>query len=444
MQPQDNNQPTNQPQDSTQTSGAMPAAQPLDPQNPMSGGTTIQPQAGGVSSTAPAWQNDAAADASQLYAQPAPAAAGGDSTPQPTAAMPPNPLHDDNPAPQNQPMPNPNEAVANDLNANSLAAQPLAAAEGTVQPAPAMAPPPPATPPTPAPQADMGAPVAPLSEVQQPQAAEVTPPTAPQTANDPYAQAPNQQPPAEQLPGSANLGSAVASLYQPDNPGQQPGMPAQMGATPAASLGPPPKKSKALIFIIVGVVIGLIAIAGGVFFFLRNRTASNTQTTPTPTPSPTPQPAPESAPTSGPATPPSGYVTITKQCYTFALYDPNTVPADQTCSFADATFGKLNVSKIGVQTTTEAYKTIDEYLALFEPTVTVVEKKDVSLDGQTGKQVIYKATDGKTYSQVAVLIVGKNYQQEGKAVTGLALTTSYQEAFDQEVTANVISTWRWK
>lgn len=426
----------------------MPGAQPLDPQNPMSGGTTIQPQAGGVSSTAPAWQNDAAADASQLYTQPAPAAAGGDSTPQPTAAMPPNPLHDDNPAPQNQPMPNPNEAVANDLNANSLAAQPVAAAEGTAQPVPPLAPMPPATPPTPAPQTYMGAPAAPLSEVQQPQAVEVTPPTAPQLANDPYAQVPDQQPPAEQLPGSANLGSAVASLYQPDNPGQQPGMPAQMGAAPAASFGPPPKKSKALVFIIVGVVIGLIAIAGGVFFFLRSRTASNTQTTPTTTPdttsTTTPVPPSDSAVSSEPATPPAGYVTITKQCYTFALYDPNTVPSDQACSFDGATFGKLNVSQISVQTTTEAYKTIDEYLALFEPTVTVVEKIDITLDGQAGKQVIYKATDGKTYSQIAVLIVGKKYQQDGKDVTGLALTTSYQDSFEKEVTPNIISTWRWK
>mgnify|MGYP003346216266 CR=1 FL=1 len=61
-----------------------------------------------------------------------------------------------------------------------------------------------------------------------------------------------------------------------------------------------------------------------------------------------------------------------------------------------------------------------------------------------GKQVIFKNTDGKTYSKIFVLIVGKNYQQEGKNVTSLALTTAYQDSFDTEVTTNVIDTWRWK
>lgn len=445
MQPQDYTQPTNQPQDDTQSSATgAPIAQPLDPANPLSAGMTIQPQAGGVASNTPTWHNDATNDANQLYAQTEPSVPNNPGSTQPAAAMPPNPLHDEANAAQNPAdAANPAQAMANDFGTNNLVAPASATSPSVEQPPAGTAP---VSPQEPLATQSEPVPVAPagVSQETASQPTEPTPPNLNQAMHDPYAPAPTtaQQGVSPQLPGSESLGTAVASLYQPDSPQGQPGMPSQMGNMPAANYGPPPKKGKAVIFIIIGVIIGLAAIAGGVFFFLRNRTVTNTQ--PTPTPATTTPPTSTSTPTSGPATPPAGYVTITKQCYTFALYNPNTVPTDQSCSFADATFGKLKTSKIYVQTTTESYKTIDDYLAVFEPTVTVIEKKDVSLDGQTAKQVIYKASDGRTYSQVAVLIVSKNYQQGGKAVTGLALNTSYQESFDKEVTENVISTWRWQ
>ena len=152
-------------------------------------------------------------------------------------------------------------------------------------------------------------------------------------------------------------------------------------------------------------------------------------------------PAPTVSP---PATPPEGYVTIDKQCYTFAIYDPNTVPADTVCSFEDATFGKFKTSKITVNTITDDYKNLDEFAAIVEPSITVLSKEIIKLDGSDAKQFIYKSTDGRTYSRVISLVLGKTYQQEGKAVTGTDIVTSYQEEFDKTVTKNILDTWRWK
>jgi hypothetical protein len=214
----------------------------------------------------------------------------------------------------------------------------------------------------------------------------------------------------------------------------------QMQQPMPSNVSQPPKKSKKWIFILLGVIIALAAIGGGVYYYLSMR---KTTQTPAVTPTPSPQTV-TPTPSSDAVTPPSGYETITKQCYTFALYVPNTVPKDEACSFAESTFGNKKVSKITVETTTNEYKTVDEFLSLFKSSVTVVSENKIKLNDIESTQIIYKFTDGRTYSKIFTLLVGKSYQQDGKPVTGSALTTSYQETFDVEVTNNVIDTWRWK
>lgn len=439
MQPQDNDFPLDQVQGSSTPPQDAGQAQ----QNPLSGGAVFQPQAGGASATAPSWQNDMQNDATQLYSQPE-EGANPQLAPQPTQPSQPSaqPMETSQATPQN-----PLEAMNNDMqNATNLAAAPAASpAEPSAMPTMEAQP-------APIDQASQQNPLAQAGEIQpenptgpqlspqEPiQPAEqmpAQPPAQPMPSSDPYAQQPAG------LPGADSLGAAVVGMEQPSGVGMQQPMQPQV---PAGSYGPPPQKGgKKVLFIVIGIIIGLLAIGGGVFFFLRSRTTQSTETTPTPTPAPEPTSPVTPVPSSGPATPPEGYATIEKQCYSFALIVPNTVPQDQSCSFADATFGKKQISTISVETFTEEFKALEDALAIFRPTVTVESEKDIKLDNLDGKQVIYKNTDGRTYSKVFVLIVGKNYQQEGKNVTSLALTTAYQEAFDTEVTTNVIDTWRWK
>ncbi len=420
------------------------------------GGSTFQPQTNPQGS-APAWQNDATADAQQLYAQPTPGS--GDN---PAASMPPNPLLNENPAPQ----PDANAAMTQEFNQASNLTAPLA---------PNPEPTPPVVPATPAPGMEpqpTAMPTNPLlnESAQQPQPSAVAPgmlpaemPTSQPASTPAAAPEPMTAPPVAEpamplppdmsqvpvqpelyqqpagLPGADQLGTAAAGMDQ--------AMPAQGGIDPrlaqAADMGaygPPPRNNKKILFIILGIILGA-AIIGGIVFLVTN-SSKNKQNVQTPTT--TIQPQTTQTPSSGPATPPENYVTIDKQCYSFALYNPNTVPSDQACSFEEATFGKLKTSTISVITTTESLKAIDDYFGLVKPNVTVVSEEVVKLDNIDAKQLIYKASDGKTYSEVAALIVGKNYQQDGKAVTAISIKTSYQGAFDQEVNKNIIDTWRWK
>lgn len=258
------------------------------------------------------------------------------------------------------------------------------------------------------------------------------------------------------LPGASQLGVAANGMDQslpqanldPNLAGVDP-MIANMDGM--GTYGPPPNNKKKLIFIIGGAVLGLLVIIIIIMVIVNSsarKPAQNlsptTEPTSAPTPKPTSPPASTPAPSSGPATPPQGYVTIEKQCYSFALYDPNTVPADKTCSFKNATFGKLKTSTISVLTTTDSFKNLDEYINSIKPTLTVTAEESIKLDNMDAKQIIYKASDGKTYSRILALIVGKNYQQDGKPVTGIDINITYQEDFDKKVTKNVLDTWRWK
>jgi hypothetical protein len=341
-----------------------------------------------------------------------------------SSTMPPNPLMAENqpvsPASQEPVMPQ-GEPVAPMPQAEGPAAMPEQAMAPTAEPLPANdlgGSPPPDVP---------GA----LPEMAQSAQNEVPMPQPEPTG----APAPILAPQPGALPGSDQLGAAAAGMDQSAT--QNSAMGAGMG-----TYGPPPKKSKKALFIIIGAVIGVIIISVVIAVLISSRRQPaqdiNTST------QPTEQPAEVATPSSGPATPPEGYETIEKQCYTFALITPNTVPDDEACTFKRSNFGQKATSIIGVDTSINAFKTVDEFIDVFRQDKTIESEEDIKLDNFDAKQIIYKFSDGKTYSYVAALITGKNYQQDGKAVTAIGITTSYQDTFSKDVTKNVLDTWRFK
>ena len=459
MQQQDNDFPLDQIQ-----SGAPAAGNP--PSNGgLAGGTTFQPQSdpqpSGATPPAPNWQQTASSDAAALYQQPEnPVAPGPAATPAPT---PENPVSGPELVVPNTESAQPPEAMQQDFSQASQIATPSAPL------APQPLAPDPTQPAAPTPMQTPQEPVVPMPEPglsPAPALPETPPatPAAPMMGAEPSSPMPSNplmagtapEPmaaPMSGLPGSDQLGPAAVGMdqpmSQPANSGLDPNLngvdPLTANMDGMGAYGPPPKNNKKLLFIIGGAVLGLIIIGIVIFVISRSSARQPAQNlNPTTTTTPTEETQTTPTPTSGPATPPQGYVTIEKQCYTFALYDPNTVPADQACSFKDATFGKLKTSKISVISTTESYKNLDEFVNTIKPTLTVTSEESIKLDNFDAKQLIYKASDGKTYSRVLALIVGKSYQQDGKAVTGIDITTSYQDDFDKTVTKNVLDTWRWK
>lgn len=444
--------PTSPPQSTTDGS-----AEPVN--NQVTGGTTFSPQAAPAdmptqpdpattpATTAPNWQQDAQADAAQIYSgQPPVQNPASSSTPPPTVAMnqdfsaastpgaptpPPTPVEPptfEPPAtpPSTAPAPSAVPEPPSPLE-NQPAATPTPAFGAT-----GLTPPPNPEPTPPSPN------TLDLSSLAGAQATPPPPPPVPEPDVHPA------DPSA--LPGAEQLSAASAGLdpHQPASHDPLNGVdPLLADSSTMGSYGPPPSNKKKIILIIVGVVLGLVLI-GVLILVLTRSTAkkpavnlSQTQQQQQPQQETTP-------PTSGPATPPQGYVTIEKQCYSFAMYEKNTVPTDQVCSFANATFGKLGVSKVSVATGTETYNSLDDFVGKVKPTLTVTNDEAIKLDGFDARKITYKASDAKTYVKVLTLVTGKNYQQDGKKVTNVDITSSYGEDFDKQVTNTMLDTWRWK
>ena len=463
MQPQDNDFPISQVQSNTSTPQVDPSdsgiiltsipqptaasaqADATDGQPaPVSAGTTFQPD----TSPQPEWQQTAASDTSALYAKPEQGVEGTvPGTPQAAPQAAPDILG----VPTESPIPNTIEPPASDPGLTAMnndfeqASVPAPGVEApSADPAigqPAILPPLPAPAPLAVPPAEPA--LAPQLPPNEPV------PFVPMPG--PQQDLPVQPVSYSGLPGASDLGPAVASM---DQPIQSSGMDPNLGGIDPlmanmetempqdSSAG----SNKKIIFIIAGAIMGLVIIIIAIVVIAssgpkQSDVSDIPEVVETP---PAEEPAVEAPTVSPPATPPEGYVTIDKQCYTFAIYDPNTVPADTVCSFEDATFGKFKTSKITVNTITDDYKNLDEFAAIVEPSITVLSKEIIKLDGSDAKQFIYKSTDGRTYSRVISLVLGKSYQQEGKAVTGTDIVTSYQEEFDKTVTKNILDTWRWK
>lgn len=465
MQPQNNDFPLDKIA-SQQPTGAVPAGDTgsTDPvAGPPSGGATFSPQQNPVSQgsqpvpapetpTTPtnSFQQTAQSDAEQLYAQTGqPTATNPGSTTQMPETPPAAAMQQDFEAAQNitTPTPPPSTDMPPEI--------PLA---DTPQSAPTSPEPPQPTSSSPQPNSTLqsgstvppantldlsdlpgGAPPAdypgmePISPASQP------PVTSAATTPPPPAEQPNPG----SLPGAEQLSAASAGLDTGQSSAPNPAMdPTLVGMDEAGSYGPPPSNRKKIILIILGVGVGIVILIILVLVLTRSnakKPAVNLSQT-----QQTNQTQQTQQPTSGPATPPAGFVTIEKQCYTFAMYEKNTIPADQVCSFSNATFGKLGVSKFSVATGTDTYNSLDDFVGKVKPTLSVTNDEPIKLDGFDARKITYKGSDGKTYVKVLTLVNGKNYQQDGKKVTSAEITSSYQEDFDKQVADTAISTWRWK
>lgn len=418
--------------------------------SPMVGGTTFTPQSAPAdmpnqpvvpepAPTTPSWQQDAQNDAAQVYAADQSGGVVPPSTPPVSSAA---AMNQDFSSAANPgaptPPPNPAEPPVFEPPASTtptpVTPEPLSPIDS--QPTASTTPPIPESTLTPQPNPAPTPTTANTLDLSSVAGAQTTPP--PPHESDVH--------PAEPagLPGAEQLSAASAGLDQNQPPSADPMMdPMLADSSNMGSYGPPPNNKKKLILIIVGVVLGLVLI--GVLILVLTRSAAKKPAVNLSQEQPQQQPAqPVTQPTSGPATPPQGYVTIEKQCFSFAMYEKNTVPTDQVCSFANATFGKLGVSKVSVATGTETYNSLDDFVGKVKPTLSVTNDEAIKLDGVDARKITYKASDAKSYVKVLALVTGRNYQQDGKKVTNVDITSSYGEDFDKQVTNTMLDTWRWK
>ncbi len=146
--------------------------------------------------------------------------------------------------------------------------------------------------------------------------------------------------------------------------------------------------------------------------------------------------------TTTPAAIPEGFKKVDRDCYSFGVFLPTTVDFAKTSCKINAKFGSTSQYIITVTPVTE---TVTGLQSLVDQAKvgTISSQEDIKLGGFEAKQVIQKV-NGLDQQSIVVIPTGKNYQLDGKAVTGFIITTSFNDDTAKKASETLVSTWAWK
>ncbi|MBI2798088.1 hypothetical protein HYX70_02170 [Candidatus Saccharibacteria bacterium] len=338
-------------------------------------------------------------------------------------------------------VPAPGQVIA-DLEAHQLAS---ADYSGGVAPNPAAPQPlgvPAETAQQPAPQAP-AANTLDLSNQQQaapslsPEQPAVPPAAEPPAATNQYGITP-AQPVLAQVPGGTE--PVTAAAMPPGAEVAPSGLPtdlndAMLDPNLMAATAPKPKFSPLkLVLIIAGVVIGLFVLLS-LIVYITGRTARKpaielNDATST---------GSQSSSSSNEAVMPAGFVKIDKDCYSFGAYQTNTIPSGGACNFS-ATEGGY---KVAVNPITDSYDNLDVFTNSVKSSLSSPSVSSLMLDGMNASKIVY-SQNGNNQVKYLVLVNGKNYKFNDKAVTGFTIDMDYTTPNAQNNANNLVNTWRWK
>ena len=139
------------------------------------------------------------------------------------------------------------------------------------------------------------------------------------------------------------------------------------------------------------------------------------------------------------------YGTITRPCYSFSLPTPNTGSKDTSCKI-DAVFGNPSTSKLLILPSTATFSSLESALAIAKQTYKLnapVDKK-IKLGGADAYETTYTTTSGKKAVKIIVGAVGRNYKLGTASISGFEINMPATSAKDLAAVAELEKTWTWK
>ena len=139
------------------------------------------------------------------------------------------------------------------------------------------------------------------------------------------------------------------------------------------------------------------------------------------------------------------YGTITRPCYSFSLPTPNTGSKDTSCKI-DAVFGNPSTNKILILPSTATFSSLESALAIAKETYKLnapVDKK-IKLGGTDAYETTYTTSSGKKAVKIIVGAVGRNYKLAAANISGFEINMPATSANDLAAVAELEKTWVWK
>lgn len=139
---------------------------------------------------------------------------------------------------------------------------------------------------------------------------------------------------------------------------------------------------------------------------------------------------------------PEGYQEVVRECFSFGVFLPTTVDFTRTVCQMAAKFGTVSQYSLTVTPVTDPVVDLQNLVDKAKAAGTITTQDDIQLDGVPSKKLIIKS-NGLDQQTLVTIPTKKTYQIDGKNINAFIITTSYNDDVAKKASEVLISTWLW-
>ena len=139
---------------------------------------------------------------------------------------------------------------------------------------------------------------------------------------------------------------------------------------------------------------------------------------------------------------PEGYQEVVRNCFGFGVFLPTTVDFTKTACQMAAKFGTVSQYSLTVTPVTDPVVDLQNLVDKAKAAGTIITQDDIELDGVPSKKLVIKS-NGLDQQTLVTIPAKKTYQIDGKNINAFIITTSYNDDVAKKASEVLISTWLW-
>lgn len=139
---------------------------------------------------------------------------------------------------------------------------------------------------------------------------------------------------------------------------------------------------------------------------------------------------------------PDGYQEVVRECFGFGVFLPTTVDFTKTACQMAAKFGTVSQYSLTVTPVTDPVVDLQNLVDKAKAAGTIITQDDIELDGVPSKKLVIKS-NGLDQQTLVTIPAKKTYQIDGKNINAFIITTSYNDDVAKKASEVLISTWLW-
>ncbi|MCX6805384.1 MAG: hypothetical protein NT114_01660 [Patescibacteria group bacterium] len=139
---------------------------------------------------------------------------------------------------------------------------------------------------------------------------------------------------------------------------------------------------------------------------------------------------------------PKDYQEVVRECFSFGVFMPTTVDFTKTVCQMAAKFGTVSQYSLTVTPVTDPVVDLQNLVDKAKAAGTITTQDDIQLGGVPSKKLVIKS-NGLDQQTLVTIPTNKTYKIDGKNINAFIITTSYNDDVAKKASEVLIRTWIW-